>query len=160
MPLSNDEFNKIIETCDEDCPDGLQRTFFYVASLELAWRGGEGSSACIQYFTKEINNEGNLSGRIEYNTVFSKTAQGGSKKLSDSKWLVINNNLPRSFIQKSIRKRGNNMKSERLFLTPNSTWNQPDSKGWYKNCPLGKNTISTWFKSAASNIGIDIKRKK
>lgn len=113
---------------------------------------------------EEIDNEGNFTGRIEYNPVFSKTAQGGSKKLTDCKWLVTNDINPEvcpvRLFKKLLDKRGNHIKIERLFLTPNPNWNHPESKGWYKNCAVGKNTISTWFKSAASSIGIDIKKIK
>ncbi|KAJ8915443.1 hypothetical protein NQ315_003204 [Exocentrus adspersus] len=88
--LSNEEYGKIIQTFDEDTPDGLQRMFFFVASHELAWRGGEGCEARICYFLEEKDNMGNYTGRIEYNPVFSKTTQGGSRKLADSKWLIPN----------------------------------------------------------------------
>ena len=75
-------------------PDGLQRKLFHVISYELAWRRGEGSSCLIHNFHEERDHNGFLSGRIEYNPIFTKTCQGGSKKLSDSKWLTTNKESP------------------------------------------------------------------
>ena len=162
--LTSDEYKKIIEMWDENTPDGLQRKFFHIVSHELAWRGGEGYSACIQYFKEETDNFGNPKGRIEYNPIFSKTTQGGSKKLSDSKWLITNFDNPQMcpvrLFKKLMEKRGNLIQTDRLFLTPNPYWSQPNSKGWYKNSPVGKNIVSSWFKSAASDIGIDTKKVK
>lgn len=74
--------------CDEDTPEGLQRTFFHIVSYELAWRGVEGFSSRI--FREKIDTLGNLTGRIEYNPIFPKITEGGCKKLSDSKWLIKN----------------------------------------------------------------------
>lgn len=97
-------------------------------------------------------------GRIEYNPVFSKTAQGGDKKITDSKWLVPNTKetklCPVRLFKKLLSKRGNTIKSDRLFLTPNPFWQKPGSTGWYKNCPIGKNQISKWTQEAAQRIGI------
>ena len=132
--------------------------------MTSSWRGGEGYSACIQYFKEKTDNFGNPKGRIEYNPIFSKTTQGGSKKLSDSKWLIINFDNPQMcpvrLFKKLMEKRGNLIQTDRLFLTPNPYWSQPNSKGWYKNIPVGKNIVSSWFKSAASDIGIGTKKVK
>lgn len=162
--LSSDELQKIIELCDENTPEGLQKKLFYVASYELAWRGGEGASACIEYFIEETDNQGHITGRIEYNPVFSKTCQGGSKKITDSKWLIPNLNntniCPVRLFKKFIEKRTEHIKTNRFFLTVNPNWNQSTSKGWYKNCPAGHNTVSLWFKLAASTIGIDTNKTR
>jgi hypothetical protein len=77
---------------NEDGPEGLQKKFFLIASYELAWRGGEGAQCQTYFFKEEINNEGLPTGRVEYNTIFSKTAQGGAKRLTESKWLIPNEN--------------------------------------------------------------------
>lgn len=107
---------------------------------------------------------GNYTGRIEYNPIFSKTAQGGSRKLADSKWLIANIANPRicpvRLFKKLMEKRGKSIKTDRLFLTPNENFNNFNAKSWYKNCPVGRNTISTWFKLAAGKIGIDTKKIK
>lgn len=161
--LSADELRKIFELWDENTPEGLQKKFFHVAGHELAWRGNEGAAAQLEYFVEEIDNRGEPTGRIEYNPVFSKTTQGGSKKMADSKWLVpntLNEEIcPVRLFKKLTSKRGS-IKTKRLFLTPNPNWKNPSSKGWYKNSPVGQNTISSWFKSAASLIGIDVKKIK
>ena len=47
--------------------------------------------------------------------------------------------------------------TDRLFLTPNPNWNKSETSAWYKDCPVGKNQISTWTKEAAEKIGIDTK---
>lgn len=86
------EFLDMVRILDEKTPDGLQKKFFMIASYELAWRGGEGGKCLTNYFSQEVDNKGNPTGRIEYNPVFSKTAQGGAKPLSDSKWLIENKN--------------------------------------------------------------------
>ncbi|XP_023310426.1 uncharacterized protein LOC111691585 [Anoplophora glabripennis] len=110
LALSDAEYMKIVELWDEDCPEGLQRKFFHIASHELAWRGGEGAVANIEYFVEETDNFGKFTGRIEYNPIFSKTTQGGSRKLADSKWLITNINNPTicpvRLFRKMMEKRG------------------------------------------------------
>lgn len=61
-------------------------------SRELTWRGGKGVTAKVDRFINRIDLEENLAGRIEYNPVFTKTTQGRSKELADSKWVVKNQN--------------------------------------------------------------------
>lgn len=161
--LTNEEYKNIIQLWDDNEPVGLQRKLFHIISRELAWRGGEGISAKVEHFAKEIDHQGNFTARIEYNPVFTKTTQGGSKKLADSKWLIRNesnlNECPVRLFEKYIEKRGN-LQVDRLFVTPNPNWNEQFSKGWYKNCPIGKNTLTSWLKESASKIGIDIKKTK
>lgn len=161
--LTNEEYNKILKIWDENESAGLQRKFFHVISHELAWRGGEGTMAKVEHFRKEIDHKGEFTGRIEYNPVFTKTTQGGSRKLADSKWLVRNtknlDECPVRLFEKFMEKRGD-LTVDRLFLTPNPNWNENFSKGWYKNSPVGKNTIAFWLKESASKIGIDVKKIK
>lgn len=88
--LTEMEYVKMLRTFDEDTPEGLQRKKFLVASYELAFRGGEGAHCLTYYFKEEIDNSGSFTGRIEYNPIFSKGAQGGSKPLTESKWLIEN----------------------------------------------------------------------
>lgn len=88
--LTNSEIQKMINIYDENTPDGLLKKFYHIAAHELAWRGGEATFCLVKYFREELDNQGVLTGRIEYNPIISKTAQGGSKKLTDSKWLVTN----------------------------------------------------------------------
>jgi hypothetical protein len=57
-------------------------------------------------------------------------------------------------------RRGNQITCEKFFLTPNPFWQKTNSKGWYKNSPIGTNEISKWTKSSAKNIGLDVKRVK
>jgi hypothetical protein len=88
--LTGSEYLNMIGILDENTPDGLQKKFFLIAAYELAWRGGEGANCFTYYFKQEFDNKGNPTGRIEYNTIFSKTAQGGAKALTESKWLTEN----------------------------------------------------------------------
>ena len=57
-------------------------------------------------------------------------------------------------------KRGKNITTDRLFLTVNPLWKSAHSVGFFKNCPIGRNQISTWTKSAAQKIGLDTKKIK
>ena len=41
--LTYNKFEKLIKTCDEQTPEGLQKKVFFLLSYELAWRGGEGA---------------------------------------------------------------------------------------------------------------------
>lgn len=84
-PLSAEDLNKILQQFDEDTPDGLQTLFYHIAAVELAWRGGEAANCRLDYFKEEINSNGSFNDRIEYNSIFSKTSQGG-----DSLWLRAN----------------------------------------------------------------------
>ncbi|KAF5297219.1 hypothetical protein FQR65_LT10035 [Abscondita terminalis] len=47
------------------------------STKELAWRGNEGAYSKTDFFKIETSNFGKPTGRIEYNPLFSKTAQGG-----------------------------------------------------------------------------------
>lgn len=161
--LCYNEFKKLVDTCDENTPDGLIKKVFYVFSYELAWRGGEATKCMHNFFKPEIDNIGNKTGRIEYNSIFSKTAQGGNKKCADSKWLVTNNNNPSlcpvRLFNKYVEKR-RNVSCDRFFLTANPISIAAISKRWYKNVPVGRNTMSTWTHKAAKTAGLDLDRKK
>lgn len=162
--LDKSEILKMAKSWDENDPEGLQKKFFHIASFELAWRGGEAPNCKIHFFKKEILNDGTTTGRIEYNSIFSKTAQGGSKKCSESKWLTMNKAdpdiCPVRLFNKMIEKRPKHINTDRLFLTVNPFWQTENSKGWFKNMPIGKNEMSKWTKSSASKIGLDVKEKK
>lgn len=152
---------KMVSLWDENCPDGLQRKIFHICSFELAWRGNEAAYSKIHFFKKELDSEGKFMERIEYNTIFSKTNQGGSKQLSTSKWLVKNNQKPEfcpvRLLLMLLSKRGKNITTDRLFITPNPNW----QKGpWFKNSPLGVNNLSKWTKTSAEKIGLDTKNNK
>lgn len=88
--LTDSEYLKIKNLYNEDSPVGLQKKFFYITAYELCWRGGEGTSCRVHYFEEETDNAGQLTGRLEYNPLFTKTEQGGAKKLSESKFLTSN----------------------------------------------------------------------
>ncbi|KAJ3662270.1 hypothetical protein Zmor_006625 [Zophobas morio] len=89
-----EEHEKIVGLWDEETPDGLQRKFYHMAACELAWRGGEAAKCLVMYFKEERNNIGELTGRIIYDPIFEKTAQGGAGRLCEKKWLT--NNLKNS----------------------------------------------------------------
>ncbi|KAK9885833.1 hypothetical protein WA026_013704 [Henosepilachna vigintioctopunctata] len=57
-----------------------------------------------------------------------------------------------------LSKRTPNIKTNRLFLTPNPDWQK--TKIWYKNCPVGLNQLSKWTRLAAESIGHDKKKQK
>lgn len=57
-------------------------------------------------------------------------------------------------------KRGKNITTDRLFLTPNPMWKKVNSVGFFKNCPIGRNEISKWTKVAAQQIGLDTEHNK
>lgn len=59
--------------------------------FELAWRGCDSATSEITLFKKETNNIGEKTGRIHYNSLFSKNIQRDCRKLTDTKWLVKNN---------------------------------------------------------------------
>ncbi|KAJ3648545.1 hypothetical protein Zmor_020340 [Zophobas morio] len=148
----------------EENPDGLQKKFFFLASYELAWRGGEATNCLIKHFKYETDNNGKRTGRIEYNPIFSKTAQGGNHRLEDSKWLTTNkadlHMCPVRVLTLLLSKRTPNITCERLFLTVNPYWKKSSSSAWYKNTPIGRNEINKWTRCAAEEIGIDTKRVK
>jgi integrase len=163
VALNEEEIYKIIDLHDENSPSGLQKKFFHLASYELAWRGGEAKRCLTHYFKEECRNDGSLSGRIEYNPIFTKTTQGGSNKCAESKWLTTNidntEHCPVRVLKKLLSKRTNNIKSDRLFLTENPFWKK-EGHHWFKNMPIGINEISKWTKSSARKIGIDVDKNK
>ncbi|XP_057664921.1 uncharacterized protein LOC130899143 isoform X1 [Diorhabda carinulata] len=162
--LSGQDIDKMCAIWDESTPDGLQRKFFHIASYELAWRGGEACNCLLSYFEEEFDNYGNPTGRIAYNPIFSKTAQGGSHRLTEKRWLVQNttepDKCPIRLFKMLKEKRGKHITVDRLFLTVNPSWMKETSKGFFKNCPVGRNEISKWTRDAAEAIGIDTKRIK
>lgn len=162
--LSIDDIEKIVKIWNEETPEGLQRKFYHIAAYELAWRGGEATRCKIHFFKEERNCYGILTNRIEYNPIFSKTCQGGSQKCTDSKWLTSNSKYPEicpvRLYRKLLSKRSENVTSDRLFLTINSYWKEENSKGWFKNSPIGPNTIGKWTKEGASKIGLNVSSSK
>lgn len=161
--LTKEEIIKMMNLWDENTPNGLQKKFFHIAAFELAWRGGEAAQCKIHYFKTEKNNDGTSTGRLEYNSIFSKTAQGGDKKLNDSKWLTENKEnpdlCPVRLFYKILSKRGPNILTDRLFLTVNQYYEKEGSKGWYKNMPIGPNELSKWTRDSAIKIGLNAENK-
>lgn len=60
--LTYKEYQTIISYWREDTPVGLQRKFYHIAAVELAWRGGEASNLLVSHFRKEIHNDGTFTG--------------------------------------------------------------------------------------------------
>lgn len=154
----------MINIWDEETPEGLQKKLFMIISVELAWRGGEGSMALIHHFREEKKNDGESAGRIQYNPIFTKTTQGGDKKCADSKWLTENREFsdkcPVRLFRKLQEKRNRKTKTDRLFLTPNPNWKNAKSIGWYKDAPIGENMVAKWVKESATKAGLDVDNKK
>lgn len=161
VALKYNEFKMMVNNCNEETPHGLQKKLFLILSYELAWRGGEGSTCLMTYFKEEMHNEGDKTGRIEYNPIFTKTTQGGSKPCATSKWLIKNQAAPdlcpvRLYLK--YQQKRLEIKNERLFLTANSFWKC--SGKWYKNIPVGKNELGKWTNREAKKAGLDTATKK
>lgn len=62
--LKLDEYYAMVSLWDENTPAGLQRKFYHIASVELAWRGGEAVNCKVHYFKEEVDNSGIKTGRI------------------------------------------------------------------------------------------------
>lgn len=88
--FTHKELLQILKLYDENEPEGLQKKFFHLISYELAFRGGEAVNCLTDFFQEEKFHDGTSTNRIEYNPVFSKTCQGGGRRLADSKWLIRN----------------------------------------------------------------------
>ena len=153
--LTKHEIVQMARLWNEEKPEGIQKKFYHIAAFEFAWRGEEAESCKISYFKEDLGNDGKKTGRIQYTPIFTETVQGGAQKLADSKWLTSNNAeqdiCPVRFFRKIVKKRGDHVTSDRLFLTPNPFWTKTNSKRWSKNSPIGP---------SASNIGLNIKRAK
>lgn len=164
VALGDQDWDAMVEAWDEETPEGLQKKLFMIISVELAWRGGEGSKATVYHFREERKNDGELTGRIEYNPIFTKTTQGGGNKCADSKWLTENKEVPSkcpvTLFRKLQGKRNENIKTDRLFLTVNPSWKNPRSSRWYKDSPVGPNMIAKWVKESAEKAGLDVANKK
>uniref|UniRef100_A0A6P7F496 Uncharacterized protein LOC114326168 n=1 Tax=Diabrotica virgifera virgifera TaxID=50390 RepID=A0A6P7F496_DIAVI len=163
VAMTSDEYKNMCLQWDEDTPEGLQKKFFHIAAVELAWRGNEASFSMLHFFKEETNNKGCLTNRIAYNPIFSKTRQGGDKNCADNKWLTQNLKNPEMcpvrLYRKLISKR-ETITNDRLFLTVNGKWNKYNNSNWYKNCLIGINTISKRTKMSAEKIGLDTKKVK
>ncbi|KAJ3661767.1 hypothetical protein Zmor_006152 [Zophobas morio] len=162
--LSYEEHHKTCKQWNDETPVGLQMKFYHISSVELAWRGGEAASCLVDYFDEELDNKGSPTGRIKYNSIFSKTCQGGSQPCAVTKWLVTNSEHPAlcpvRLFRKLLSRRGTNITTNRLFLAANRYWKQGSNTNWYKNSPIGVDAISKWTKNSAENIGLDTKKDK
>lgn len=132
--LKEAELKAMVNVWNEETPEGLQKKLFMIISVELAWRGGEGHSAMTYHFREEFHKDETRTGRIEYNPVFEKTAQGGEKKCVSSKWVVENKENPdkcpvRLFKKLMSKRDSERIDTDRLFLTPNPTWKNA-GRGW------------------------------
>lgn len=150
--LTGNEIKKIIAVLDENTPDGLIKKLFHIFSFELAWRGGEACTSLVSHFRVEKDFCGNVTNRIEYNPIFTKTAQGGDRQCAKSKWLVSNNGSPdmcpvRLYHEYMSKRQG--IDNPRFFVSVNRT-----KKTWYKNVPVGKNTLSKWTQICAQKAGL------
>ncbi|KAF2890094.1 hypothetical protein ILUMI_16079 [Ignelater luminosus] len=54
---------ELASKCDKE--KSLQRKLFHIVEYELAWRGGEASSCCVQHFLEEKDNMDVNTGRIK-----------------------------------------------------------------------------------------------
>ncbi|XP_044744330.1 uncharacterized protein LOC123306411 [Coccinella septempunctata] len=144
---------QILKLYDENKPGGLQKKIFHPISYELAFRGGEAANCLTDFFQEEKFNDRTSTNRIEYNIVFSKTCQGAT----DNKWLIRNTTnediCPVRLYKKLLSKRGSNVKTNRLFLTPNREWQ--NNNIWFKNIPVGRNEIAKWTKLSVQKAGLD-----
>lgn len=57
------EYQSIIQLFDEDTAAGLQKKFYQIAAVELAWRGGEAVNCLVDYFQTELDNKGIATGK-------------------------------------------------------------------------------------------------
>ncbi|KAJ9579511.1 hypothetical protein L9F63_004830 [Diploptera punctata] len=162
VALKSDEYETMINNCHEKTPEGLQKKFYLIASLELAWRGEEAVKCLIHYFQEELDHNGKPTGRIAYNPMFSMTSQGGYQKLCDTKWLMPNqenpSRCPVRLYKVLLEKRTDRIKTDRFFITPNPFYQK--SGIWYKDCPVGQKQILTWTKIYAGKSGLDKKKHK
>lgn len=69
--LKLDEYHKMVSLWDENTPSGLQRKFYLIASMELAWRGGEAFNCMMHYLKPEIDNDGIKTGTYVFLLIFS-----------------------------------------------------------------------------------------
>lgn len=72
VAFNHKQYLQMVQIWDENTPEGLQKRFFHIVSYELAWRGGEAVNCLVDFFKEDGLN------RVEYNPIFSKTAQGGA----------------------------------------------------------------------------------
>uniref|UniRef100_T1IRV1 DUF3504 domain-containing protein n=1 Tax=Strigamia maritima TaxID=126957 RepID=T1IRV1_STRMM len=158
-----EERQKIIHIWDENTPNGLQKKFFNIAATELAWRCGEGASVTVNVFDPEKDNEGNFTGRIKYNPGL-KIGQSGAESMTADKWLTPNLSdvtiCPVRLYNRLLEMRPQHVTTTKLFLIPNPHWQSNNSKGWYKNIPVGASEISKWTKETAEKVGLDTKKGK
>uniref|UniRef100_A0A6P7GD95 Uncharacterized protein LOC114340821 n=1 Tax=Diabrotica virgifera virgifera TaxID=50390 RepID=A0A6P7GD95_DIAVI len=61
--LSAVEITKMINLWNEDTPEGLQRKFYHITAVELAWRGGEVAACLTDFFRIETNNDDSVTNR-------------------------------------------------------------------------------------------------
>jgi hypothetical protein len=54
-------------------------------------------------------------------------------------------------LRKLLEKRTKFISTDRLFLTPNPSWQNQQSIGRFKNTPVGRNQISSWMAESAKD---------
>jgi hypothetical protein len=155
--IPQDDKMKMMQLYTDDTPDGLNRRYYQYASFIFQWRGGEGANSSIYHYKEEKDLRGVPTGRIEYNPIFSKTCQGGDKRLSDSKFIEDTGEVHKEaarLYRLIISKRPPNCRDDRFFMSPNVNWKL--SSKWYNTVPIGCNNIGKWTKEAAAAVGIDV----
>ena len=65
--------------------------------------------------------------------------------------------FPTKLYKKLLEHQSDDIKTDSLFLTPNSAWQQFGK--WFKNCSVGPNTIAKWMQDCPKETGIDSKLK-
>uniref|UniRef100_T1IRV3 DUF3504 domain-containing protein n=1 Tax=Strigamia maritima TaxID=126957 RepID=T1IRV3_STRMM len=143
---------KLHKVYDENTPEGLLEKFYKVVAPELGWKNVEGSAAEITHFSREIDYKGNETGRIEYNpaTVWRP----------DCKRLIPNRDDPEvcpvRLFNLVLERRPSHITINRLLLFPNNFWREKNSKGWYKNMPVGKKLINKWLSNTPSEDVVEL----
>lgn len=155
--ISQEDKLKMLALYSDENPSDLNRRYYQYASFIFQWRGNEGANSLIHHYKEEKNLRGELTGRIEYNPIFTKNCPGGDKALSDTKYIEANGEVhleAARLYRLILSKRPPNCKDDRFFLTPNKNWKI--SGNWYNTIPIGRNNMGTWTKDAAKAIGLDV----
>lgn len=159
-----DEYRRMLESCDENCPEGLQKKFFIIASYELFWRSGEARKCKVDHFKEKYIKDADLSHiLIEYNPLFDKTTKENAL-YTDSRWLFENLDRPEicpvRLYRKLKDKRPAHCKTEQFFLATNRNRLGDLSRAWFNNQCAGRNQMCVWTKQVAEAIGIDTTQRK
>ena len=146
-------------------PDALQRTLWWHMTVLFGHRGRD-ESRQLKWGDVQLKTDSSGTSYLEFNERLTKTRDGGTvsgSRAFNPKAFENFENPQRCPIQAyklfAARRPADMLHDDSpFFLAINHRWAPGSTGQWYKNAPMGKNTIAAMLNTACENAGIHGKR--